>query len=67
MNLMLSLGAVFYNFRFEMSLIRTIVLNGLIWISYQAILLFYFSDMYIAAGEFNKAIEILGENGWAEK
>ncbi|XP_066911742.1 intraflagellar transport protein 122 homolog isoform X2 [Clytia hemisphaerica] len=25
------------------------------------------ADMYIAAGEFIKAIEILGDNGWAEK
>jgi len=23
--------------------------------------------MYIAAGEFTKAVEILGENGWADK
>ena len=29
--------------------------------------LFYFSDMFIAAGEFVKAAEILGENGWTEK
>ena len=25
------------------------------------------SDMFIAAGEFVKAAEILGENGWTEK
>ena len=28
---------------------------------------FFFSDMFIVAGEFMKAIEILGENGWADK
>jgi len=25
------------------------------------------ADMFIAAGEFSKAVEILGENGWADK
>ena len=28
---------------------------------------FLFSDMFIVAGEFLKAIEILGENCWADK
>lgn len=28
---------------------------------------FLYSDMFIAAGEFVKAAEILGENGWTEK
>ena len=27
----------------------------------------FYSDMFIAAGEFVKAAEILGENGWTEK
>ena len=25
------------------------------------------SDMYLAAGEFMKAIEIMGQNGWVER
>ena len=28
---------------------------------------FICSDMYLAAGEFMKAVEIMGENGWVEK
>ena len=27
----------------------------------------YFSDMYIAAGEYGKAVEIMGENGWVDR
>ena len=26
-----------------------------------------YSDMYLAAGEYLKAVEIMGENGWIEK
>ena len=28
---------------------------------------FVCSDMYLAAGEYLKAVEIMGENGWIEK
>ena len=35
------------------------------WI--ECFLTFVFSDMFLAAGENLKAIEIVGQNGWVEK
>ena len=42
-------------------LILSLLLNVLL------LLLFHFSEMYLAAGDYNKAIGIMGENGWTQR